>query len=201
MEELAVTDKPTIRAVRKPLTPEGARLVLENPHAGWDAATRRDARRVMQRGNEPQQFLTEAERAHAALRIGESFAVMTAREERALGRWMGVWTILGLAIVAAVAWWAVPARGHEAPAGWSYDPACCSDYDCAPIPASAVSLAPDGWRLRLAPGQHPFVRAPLDAVVPFGDHRLRRSGDGGWHACISPTTGRVLCVYEPDRLG
>lgn len=29
----------------------------------------------------------------------------------------------------------------------------------------------------------------------------RRSGDGGWHACISPHTGRLLCVYEPERLG
>jgi hypothetical protein len=124
-----------------------------------------------------------------------------ADDERSLGRWMGVWTIFGLAVVAAVGWWAYPARGHEAPAGWGYDPACCSDYDCEAIPASAVTLAPDGWRIRLAPGQHRFVREALDVTVPFGDPRIRRSGDGGWHACISPSTGRVLCVYEPERLG
>jgi hypothetical protein len=191
-----MSDKTTTRAVRKPLTPEGARMVIENPRAGWDAATMREARDVAQ-------GLTKEHLDPAELgRMAQNFGEMHERSEgAALARWLVGFALAGSIIIGAVAWWAYPARGHEAPAGWSYDPGCCSDYDCAPIPASAVTLAPDGWRIRLAPGQHRFVREALDVVVPFGDPRIRRSGDGGWHACISPSTGRVLCVYEPERLG
>jgi len=65
-----------------------------------------------------------------------------------------------------------------------------------------VTLTPAGWRVQVAQGEHPFAPAGgLDETVPFGDPRIRRSGDGGWHACISPHTGRLLCVYEPERLG
>jgi hypothetical protein len=122
--------------------------------------------------------------------------------DRSLGRWTVGFALAGALIIGLTAWWAYPARGHEAPTGWAYDPACCSDYDCAPIPARSVTLTPTGWRVQVAPGEHRFAPAGgLDDVVPFGDPRIRRSGDGGWHVCISPVTGRLLCVYEPERLG
>lgn len=117
----------------------------------------------------------------------------------------GVLTGLAMAVLlAGAALVAGPAWPHEAPAGWAYDRDCCSGIDCAPVPARAVTLAPGaaGWRLRLAPGDHPFVPpGGVDVTVPFGDRRLRRSGDGGWHACLSAAGGRLLCLYEPERLG
>jgi len=129
-------------------------------------------------------------------------AFLAADDDRHLGPWLVGAAVAGALLLGLTAWLTYPAAGHEAPAGWSYDPACCSGYDCAPIPARAVTLTPAGWRVQVAQGEHPFAPAGgLDETVPFGDPRIRRSGDGGWHACISPHTGRLLCVYEPERLG
>jgi hypothetical protein len=89
-----------------------------------------------------------------------------------------------------------PAAAHRAPSGWEYDQACCSDLDCAPVPESAVVEATGGYIVRLVPGQHPMVRAPLAAFLAHGDSRIRVSGDEHRHACVSGS-GRLLCIYVP----
>lgn len=95
---------------------------------------------------------------------------------------------------------AVPAAAHTAPSGWAYDPECCSDKDCAPVPDAAIREVPGGYRVIIAPGTHPSVparRVALDFFVPHGDPRIRVSGDGKRHACISRTAGILYCIYVP----
>lgn len=94
---------------------------------------------------------------------------------------------------------ALPLFAHS----W-YDPACCGGNDCAPIPSITVSAGPDGWHVRLGPGDHPMVtRGVVDAVVPY-DEALP-SQDGAFHACVrdqsSPSNvmaDPIICLYVPD---
>ena len=80
--------------------------------------------------------------------------------------------------IASQAW------GHEAtnaagqPLGWSYPWACCSGQDCAPIPASSVHETPDGYRVVLMKGDHPFATSdtPLVYEIPYNDKRIKDSG-------------------------
>jgi hypothetical protein len=102
--------------------------------------------------------------------------------------------LLAGAIALAAAAWVALAHAHQAPSGWAYDPECCSDLDCAPVPESAVVEATGGYSVRLAPGQHPMVRTPLAAFLAHGDSRIRVSGDEHRHACVS-SSGRLLCIY------
>ncbi len=83
-----------------------------------------------------------------------------------------------------------PAVSH----GW-YDPACCSDKDCAPIPESAVTWTENGWRVELRPGDHFMVKTlPMVEMVPFD--AVLPSQDDQWHACLrsEPTTGSASQV-------
>ena len=97
---------------------------------------------------------------------------------------------------------ALPLFAH----GW-YDPDCCGGQDCAPIPSLSVTAGPDGWHVRLKPGEHPMVtRGPIDAVVPYDEARPSR--DGHFHACVrdqsSPSAVMaepVICLYVPDPGG
>lgn len=86
-----------------------------------------------------------------------------------------------------------PAHAHD----W-YEPACCSDTDCAPIPDTAVREGPNGYEVTLQPGQHPMVKAPLSYVVPYD--KAKQSPDGKYHACIT-ATGYRPCFYAGGRLG
>lgn len=94
---------------------------------------------------------------------------------------------------------ALPLFAHS----W-YDPACCGGNDCAPIPSITVTAGPDGWHVRLGPGDHPMVtRGVVDAVVPY-DEALP-SQDGAFHACVrdqsSPSNvmaDPIICLYVPD---
>jgi hypothetical protein len=88
-----------------------------------------------------------------------------------------------------------------------YSQSCCSDKDCAPIPADAVIETSGGWIVELAPGDHPMVATyPFSEFVPF-DSALT-SQDGDYHACVraetpSPMTPteRVICLYVPNPGG
>lgn len=83
--------------------------------------------------------------------------------------------------------------------GW-YDPACCSDQDCAPIPESAITWTESGWRVELRPGDHFMVQShavletvPFDEVLP--------SQDDQWHVCLRTEKApaeRVICLYIPE---
>jgi hypothetical protein len=107
---------------------------------------------------------------------------------------------VGLGLIGAMAW-ALPGRAHE----W-YSQACCSGIDCAPIPASAVTWTPNGWRVALNPGQHPMVTlGPMVELVPFAE--ILPSEDDQFHACVrtdnpSPSAvtpaERIICLYIPE---
>jgi hypothetical protein len=87
-----------------------------------------------------------------------------------------------------------PAAAHS----W-YDPTCCSDKDCAPIPDHTVQATPRGWHVRLEPGDHPLVKHTIDVVIPYGSEDVLRSEDEQFHACISPGSPSadptVMCLY------
>jgi hypothetical protein len=98
-------------------------------------------------------------------------------------------------ILAGLLLLASPARAH-----WRYDPVCCADNDCQPVPDSAVHEAGDVVVIRLAPGQHIMWRKDrtTDFVAEIARADLRKPLDGRWHVCIGPT-GLLLCVYPPER--
>jgi hypothetical protein len=87
-----------------------------------------------------------------------------------------------------------PAAAHS----W-YDPACCSDRDCAPVPDASIVAMSDGYHVTLLPGDHPLIRAPISTVVPYGDPRINWSKDARQHACVSfprPNGFQgLLCIY------
>jgi len=68
--------------------------------------------------------------------------------------------------------------------GW-YDHACCSDRDCAPVPAETVTEVPGGWRLKSG------------EFIERGNEK--KSQDEDYHVCRVNGTGAVLCLYVPSR--
>jgi hypothetical protein len=101
-------------------------------------------------------------------------------------------------IALPVAVWGLPTRAHNAPSGWAYDGSCCSTRDCMPIPTEAVTTAPDGYRVELPPGLHPFAPGGISLLIPYDSPKLRPSGDNLYHLCITPAGG-VPCLYQPPQ--
>lgn len=84
--------------------------------------------------------------------------------------------------------------------GWAYAPACCCTHGwCARIPCDAVREEAGGYVVRVAPGQHPRVRAPLTVRVPRAE--ATPSPDGLCHLCASradeTVTGSARCLLVP----
>jgi hypothetical protein len=73
-------------------------------------------------------------------------------------------------------------------AHWLYEPQCCSDRDCRPLPNGAVRLVREGW-LIVATG----------LVIPFNDRKIHASPDGRFHGCWAggDARGFLLCLYVP----
>lgn len=94
-----------------------------------------------------------------------------------------------------------PAAGHSAPSGWSYDLACCSGIDCAPITTDRVRITEEGFVVEVAPGDHPLIKVPSTYLFPFNDERVRFSPDGMYHLCVSAHDQRGLCLYSPGFSG
>lgn len=81
--------------------------------------------------------------------------------------------------------------------GW-YDPACCSDQDCAPVANVTVTVTAEGYLLQLGPGDHPLVGDRfIEKLFPFDDPRVRQSQDEYYHACVAAQTDWVYCIYVP----
>lgn len=82
------------------------------------------------------------------------------------------------------------ARSHDAPSGWVYPFACCSNYDCRAVADKAVSERPEGYRIE-ATGE----------VVGYRDTRIRHSPDGEFHWCsvAGAPDGRTICLFVPPR--
>jgi hypothetical protein len=95
-------------------------------------------------------------------------------------------TILAAAIIFVLSW--LSAEAHQAPSGWEYPPGCCNGAknECHP----AVILETDKG----------YVVVEASVLVPFGDARIKPSGDSEWHVCdtFNPNYGwSVHCVYIP----
>lgn len=95
---------------------------------------------------------------------------------------------------------AFPARSHEAPAGWAYDAACCSDKDCRQLADGDVSALADGYHI-----------ASKGWTIGYGSDLIKPSLDEHYHLCegtmytTSPmTTGAAKsepfprCLYAPS---
>lgn len=91
--------------------------------------------------------------------------------------------MIAVALVIAV-------TAHEAHTGQRYDIECCSGNDCAP--ATAVTLNLDGSRTITNGNGH---TARFEASF-----KHRPSTDGKLHACISPSTGKPLCLYASEGM-
>jgi len=80
-----------------------------------------------------------------------------------------------------------------------YDPTCCSDKDCAPIPFESVVVTGEGYEVTLLPGDHPLVRTPIKRFFPFGDEDVLPSQDMKYHACVMPgspsASPGIICFY------
>ena len=111
-------------------------------------------------------------------------------------------SIFGVALVVSYAWvaWLIlggPAYPHEAPSGWRYPMACCSNKDCGMLPKGAVRETANGFVVTILPGQHDMVNdAPATFAIPYGEEDL--SPDGADHICLSPAH-KVLCFFTGGR--
>jgi hypothetical protein len=85
--------------------------------------------------------------------------------------------ILFLAVTSAV--WISPALSHS-----FYDPWCCNDRDCTPVPGR---LLPNGSYLFLVKGKE-YIVAEKD---------VRASMDSQYHACQMPHASQPRCYYAP----
>ena len=103
-----------------------------------------------------------------------------------------------LAAAVAVTLSILQAAAHE----W-YDPTCCSDRDCAPLPDGSVVATAAGWRVTVPAGGHPLLNTSFSQLVPYGSPLILRSKDEHFHGCIMhgapedvprPT---LLCLYVP----
>jgi hypothetical protein len=87
----------------------------------------------------------------------------------------------------AVALVAVPAQAHQAPQGWAYPIACCSNQDCRQVEAEAITETPKGYRV------------PNGEEIAHADHRLKPSPDGEYHWCTvsGVPSGGTICLFVP----
>jgi hypothetical protein len=115
-----------------------------------------------------------------------------------------------LTILAALLFSATAASAHEW-YGKRRDPiysqtTCCGGTDCAPLPAHAISITPEGnLRITLtveeARAINPVRRYGFDRVIQF--ERIQNSEDGTPHICLmahdlegDPREG-YYCVFLP----
>mgnify|MGYP003500616992 CR=1 FL=1 len=90
------------------------------------------------------------------------------------------------ALLIAGIWEVQKARAHEAPTGWAFDPACCGNGDCKPIPASDIRETASGYLI-----------VPTNEVIPYQSSKVRVSPDGKSYRCSvgGKRTGNTYCVY------
>lgn len=112
-----------------------------------------------------------------------------------------LWAIYGLTVIEVILVVILlltlrPAAAHDAPPsktqplGWTYDYSCCSAFDCREVGNLAVSTTKEGYVVKLT-----------GEVIPYGDHRIKRSKDEFFHQCTiggDPNAKRSICLYVPD---
>jgi len=78
-----------------------------------------------------------------------------------------------------------PASAHD-----FYDPLCCNDRDCEPIPASGVTETKSGYVVQYSSIHGNEVRGFIKKDL------AKFSPDGRFHACQMPSG--VRCLYVPS---
>lgn len=89
------------------------------------------------------------------------------------------WLLIALAVLAAFNLWAISGIFAHS----FYDAACCSDQDCAPLPANDVEEV----------GRDFFVKS-RNELIRFED--TRQGKDDQYHICINHLTGKRICFYR-----
>ena len=103
-------------------------------------------------------------------------------------------TIAAFALLAAMT---ATTQAHEAPSGWTYPLACCSNKDCTRISPDRVRETPDGYAVTIHPGDHDFVTdGPVSYLVPYDS--VQDAPDGDYHICINPQL-TLLCFFAGAR--
>jgi hypothetical protein len=99
-------------------------------------------------------------------------------------------TRLVLSVVAATFLFAPQAAAHEAPSGWKYPIACCSNYDCREVSDAVILERPEG-----------YVIKTTGEVIPMTDRKVRDSPDGQFHWCsvAGRDDSRTICLFVPPR--
>lgn len=79
---------------------------------------------------------------------------------------------------------------HEAPTGWFYPNACCSNLDCREV------VSPEKVR-ELWDGYH----VPSGEIIAYSDRRVLDSPDGRYHLCTinGEATTRTRCLFVPPK--
>ena len=97
--------------------------------------------------------------------------------------------IIAVAVICFVLIWATESEGHEAPLGWRYPYACCSDKDCRQVSDASVKESASGYTV------------PSGEVLAFNDRRIKDSPDGRFHWCSMDglETSRTICLFVPPR--
>lgn len=106
--------------------------------------------------------------------------------EKKLCRTAAVTVALSLQLVAVL-----PAAAHDAPKGWTYPWACCSNQDCQEVADKGISERPEG-----------YVVALTGEVIPYADKRVKDSPDGEYHWCAHQAgldAGHTICLFVPPK--
>jgi hypothetical protein len=79
---------------------------------------------------------------------------------------------------------------HQAPSGWAYPQACCSNVDCREVATQSVRERPDGYHV-----------APTGKIISYRDARVRESPDGRYHLCTAGgrEDGEIICIFVPPK--
>jgi hypothetical protein len=96
-----------------------------------------------------------------------------------------------LAATLSATLFAAPARAHDAPTGWKYPWACCSNMDCQEMGDKAISERPEG-----------YVVNRTGEVVAYADKRVKDSPDGLYHWCAHQAgidAGQTICLFVPPK--
>lgn len=103
---------------------------------------------------------------------------------------LGDLALLAVLVIAAFFALIHLAAAHDAPSGWSYPVACCSNFDCREVPYTSVREGGEG-----------YVIEATGEVLPYGDARVKDSPDGEFHWCSAAGAmdGRTICLFVPPR--
>jgi hypothetical protein len=100
-------------------------------------------------------------------------------------------SVAALVWLAASTFAASSADAHQAPTGWTYPWACCSNMDCQEVGPKAISEKPQG-----------YVVQSTGEVVAYGDKRVKDSPDGEYHWCAHQAgidAGHTICLFVPPK--